>query len=160
MIRSFCALLLVLSAFVALTSFQNGGAISEREQAIIDETVREKVERFSLRKQKSCRDKIMKRAEAMADSILLAEAKDSLLVSQLIKPDIPMKPLPPGLIFPTPSSAIAPFIDPDTFLSSYHRSDSLLQVLDSMSMDSTLLDSLRFLQQLPGAKEEELPDSQ
>ncbi|MEM9917395.1 MAG: hypothetical protein AAF990_04830 [Bacteroidota bacterium] len=133
--------LIGLSAIAILGAFQFGEPTA-KEMAIIQEAVEEKVAAYVALKKRRCREKIMKRAEEMADSILLAQAKDSLVLRLLSRPDIPLKPMQPDILFPEPSTDIAPLIDPDTFLLDSLRADSLMMLSDSLKRDSLRLDSL------------------
>ncbi len=82
-----------------------------REQ-VIQQQVEERVERYKIEKLNSCRQKVLKRAGVIVDSILLVEARLKRDTSG--KPPIPDKPELPNIVPIKDTLPIRPFFRDST----------------------------------------------
>jgi hypothetical protein len=84
-------------------------ACADDKHKLIAEKVSEKVEDFRKKKIESCRQSLLAKAEKQVDSLLLAEAQQSLQDSlSRLKPFRPIQPPP---VLPIDSLKIQPFFD-------------------------------------------------
>lgn len=98
-----------LITFILLCFF--GACAQEKDNAVreqmILQTVEERVDRYKEEKRNSCRQKVLKEAGAIVDSILLAEARLKRDTSG--KPVIPDKPEKPEIVPIKDSLPVRPF---------------------------------------------------
>lgn len=126
-------------AILTILSFQFEG-MSQRDRQLIEGAIKEKVGDFVAKKKKRCREKVLTRANEIVDSTLIARAKLLINQNNINRPPRPVRPVPPGIIFPKVDGPIEPIIDLDSFLN--FRALGLDSVLtDSILGDSILLDS-------------------
>ena len=78
----------------------------EDKKVVIAEKVNERVEDFKKKKKAECRQSLLSKAEKIVDSLLLAEAQQSLQDS--LGRLRPFRPLQPPAVLPIDSSAVAP----------------------------------------------------
>lgn len=84
-------------------------ACADDKHKLIAEKVSERVEDFKKKKMESCRESLLAKAEKQVDSLLLAEAQESLRDSlSRLKPFRPVQPPP---LLPIDSLKIQPFFD-------------------------------------------------
>jgi hypothetical protein len=85
----------------------SGADVNEMRQQVIFEKVEERVNKYKEEKQNSCQRKVLQKAGAIADSILLVEARLNRDTSR--KPVIPEKPEIPEIIPIKDSIPVQPF---------------------------------------------------
>ena len=103
--------LLIFAFFCVFYACSQDKDNAVREQ-VIQEKVEERVERYKIEKLNSCRQKVLKRAGAIVDSILLVEAR--LKRDTLGKPPIPDKPVLPEIVPIKDTLPIRPFFRDST----------------------------------------------
>jgi hypothetical protein len=77
--------------------------------AEVQEEITRRVERERKVYSEACRNKIMLSAEALADSLLLTEAK--LQVNDSLRNRLPYKPLPPAEVAPIDTAVVKPLFE-------------------------------------------------
>lgn len=85
------------------------GACGERREAIIQAKVAERVTDFREKQWAKCRESLLREAERMADSLILADAQAALRDSLLRQR--PSKPLPPAALPPIDSAPVRPIFN-------------------------------------------------
>jgi hypothetical protein len=117
-------LLIIAFLFIFYACSQDKKDNALREQVILQK-VEERVVRYKKEKSNSCREKVLKRAGVIVDSILLVEARLKRDTSG--KPVIPEKPQVPEIVPIKDTIPIRPFFRDST--------------LELMEQDSSLIDN-------------------
>ena len=108
----------------------------EAVQALIEQTVEERLTKYRKIRYNKCREQVLEEANRLADSILIAQARlarDTMSKPQ--KPDRPDRPEIKQLLDTTPIAPFLEFLRQDSL-----RQDSILR--DSIRQDSILQDSI------------------
>jgi len=109
-------LLFLLSTAVIIASFgfQKDKSKEAEIQTLIDEKVAEKVERFRKKRLAVCRERILKRASELADSIIMAKAISTTIIDNTVRPTPPERPPRPPIKSPVDTTPVEPFFLIDT----------------------------------------------
>lgn len=99
-----CCLLLLISAFFS--------GCQEDRSAIVKQKVQERVEEFRAKQRIACRMALYEKAGRMADSILIAEAKQE--VQDSLGRLRPFRPSQPPDVLPIDSARVAPLFMNET----------------------------------------------
>lgn len=109
-------LLILLSGTFLFSAFQSSEKPDSRE-ILIQKEVRKKVNSFVARRKKRCRDKIMKQASELVDSILIVRAR-AMTIDTFQKPPIPPRPDRPDVPVLEDTMDISPLLPPRDLLDS------------------------------------------
>ncbi len=123
MVQNICKpILLVFTGLLFACSSDNDNALREQ---MIQQTVEDRIQRYTKEKKNSCREKALKEAGAIVDSILLSEAR--LKRDTAGRPAIPEKPERPEIVPVEDSLPVQPFFR-----------DSSLELIeqDSLNIDN------------------------
>ncbi len=118
MINIICHRNLLMIGIILLTFFacdKTPIESPEDRQDRIDAAVIEKLDQYRKNKLSTCKKNALVLAEKKVDSILMAEAK-LMVIGNIDKPDIPIKPNAPEILTPKDSTPIKPLFEeiPDT----------------------------------------------
>lgn len=98
---------LILLVFVGVLSSCSSDNDNSLRDQMIQQTVEDRIQRYTIEKNNSCREKALKEAGAIVDSILLAEAR--LKRDTAGRPPIPEKPEIPEIVPVEDSLPVKPF---------------------------------------------------
>ncbi len=82
----------------------------QRNLPTVEELIAQNLEQFKKERAKECFDGVLKEANRIVDSTLLANAKNKKVFS-VIKPPIPDKPIKPDPLPPIDSAEVKPILD-------------------------------------------------
>ena len=105
---------LIIVALVLIWFFraQRNNEDAEAVQAMIEETLQERLKNYREIRAKICRNKVQEAATVIADSILIEEAR--MKKDTLLKPPKPEKPQKPEIKTVIDSVPVAPFLRKDS----------------------------------------------
>ena len=78
-------------------------------QALIDSRVAEKVAHFRKKRILNCRERVLKRASELADSIIISRAKSTTIIDNTTRPIPPERPVRPLIRQPVDTTPVRPF---------------------------------------------------
>ncbi len=107
-------LLLVIMMMISSTGFQKDKTKEDKIQELIDARVTAKIENFRRIRITKCRERILKRASELADSIILATAINTIIIDSITRPTPPIRPARPPIKAPKDTTPVAPFFSVDT----------------------------------------------
>ena len=85
-------------------------------QVLIDAKVAEKVDNYRKGFLEKCRERILARANELADTVILKSAKSINIIDKTARPIPPPRPLRPDVRTPTDTTPVIPFFSIDTTL--------------------------------------------
>ena len=104
---------LIIVALILIWFFraQRNNEDAEAVQAMIEETLQERLKNYREIRAKACRSKVLEAATSIVDSILIDEAR--MKKDTLLKPRKPEKPVKPAIKTIIDTVPIAPFLKKD-----------------------------------------------
>jgi hypothetical protein len=106
--------LLGIIVIISCFGFQKDKSKEAKIQALIDSKVAEKVETYRIKRWAKCRERVLKRAGVLADSIIMAKAKSTTIIDNTARPTPPDRPTRPPIKLPADTTPVAPFFPIDT----------------------------------------------
>lgn len=107
-------LLLSLSIIFLSFGFQKEKSKEAEIQALMDARVAEKIEKFRRARLADCKERILKRASELADSIIIAKAINTTIIDSTVRPTPPERPSRPPMRVPNDTTPVKPFFQVDT----------------------------------------------
>ena len=86
-------------------------------ETLIQQALEKKLEKYERSHAKRCRDKVLKKAKELVDSIMLAEARQVLVVDSIPRPPKPTKPEAPEPLPLEDTLELAPLLPLDSLSS-------------------------------------------
>lgn len=115
--KNYGQILLFLLGTIVIVScfgFQKEKSKEAEIQVLIDAKVAEKVEAFRIKRLAKCRERVLKRAGELADSIIMAKAKSTTIIDDASRPTPPERPTRPPIKTPIDTTPVEPFFPVDT----------------------------------------------
>ena len=106
--------LLSITTIISSLGFQKDKSKEAEIQALIDAKVTEKIEIFRKKRLAVCRERILKRANELADSIIMSKAINTTIIDNTERPNPPERPLRPIIKPPADTTPVKPFFLIDT----------------------------------------------
>ena len=139
----FFAVLLLLFTVINFAFFQDTTTQTVKDKnalhPAVQKTIDDRVERYRKRLLKDCERRVLEKATAMVDSIIIANAK-RIKAMPIGRPPKPIRPREDGSDVPFDSTKIEPLWNLDSLL--YEQLLRRRSIMDSLLVDSLLLDSL------------------
>jgi len=122
------------------TGFQKEDQAPKTVEELINQKVDERIQKYEQTTIKRCRDKVLKEADRLVDSILIARARKLVnLIDTLERPGIPDRPEMPSIPSINDSIPIAPLLDPKDTMNVVVRTKTKPFKIDSFpEKDSTV----------------------
>jgi len=99
----------ILALFV-LSTLLMGQAAPKSKKQLMDESLQEKLNKYTKVQFQKCEKRILNRAQAIVDSILLKEAQEKT-IDTFDRPPKPFKPTRPTLKVPKDTTAVEPLFE-------------------------------------------------
>ena len=105
-------IVICLAVFISLLNCEGDSAQKEAVEALVQETLANKIESYQTIRLRRCREDMFEVASQIADSLLLEDARNARDTSN--KPAVPLKPNQPIIVEVEDTTPIAPFLERDS----------------------------------------------